>query len=617
MLLHDIIMAYAINNNNVIKDNAMEKKNLKIGKSTIYETLSAINTTMFLPAIQRKLVWSNDQITRLFDSIMRDYPIGTFLYWRINTENIFEKYSFYDFIKNYNDRQPYNEVCKSFNEKEILGVLDGQQRMSALYIGIKGSITRKQKYVRQDSTNAYEKTELYFNALSGQTPNEGKDIQYEFKFLTEKEAEESNEQTLWVKVSDIYSIESFSKTNSWLRKKGYTNPIVEENISLLATKLLADDNIINYFEISSKTMDEVLDIFIRVNSGGKELSKGDLLFSTIVSQWDNARKKFDELIKELNDMGQGFNFGTEEIITTCLYLMDLQTTLKVANLNSENIDKIKNSWEDIQNSLILTVKLLSDFGYCKDNLTSKNAILPLTYYVFKSKKQDYSSDYSEMRKYLLIAQAKSIFHASSDQVLNHLRSLLTNFYEQNNQTIRELKHRDFKVEYMISADHDYLLFTEDDLQDVLDRKKSDITFTILTILDQNFLFGEKAFHQDHCHPRSLLTVENLTNLGLSKEDAERCEDLRDRLPNLQILEGRKNGRKYNESFISWYNNYTQKDSILCLPTDVSFETKDFLNFYEKRRNLLELKLRELFGLPKIAENMHEDSNTFTNPLSFF
>ena len=41
---------------------------------------------LFLPAIQRKFVWSEEQITKLFDSLMRGYPIGTFLFWQIDKE---------------------------------------------------------------------------------------------------------------------------------------------------------------------------------------------------------------------------------------------------------------------------------------------------------------------------------------------------------------------------------------------------------------------------------------------------------------------------------------------------------------------------------------------------
>jgi len=63
------------------------------------------NGKLFLPAIQRKFVWNEEQITKLFDSLMRGYPIGTFLFWDIDKEkdNI-KDYVFYDFIRDYHER---------------------------------------------------------------------------------------------------------------------------------------------------------------------------------------------------------------------------------------------------------------------------------------------------------------------------------------------------------------------------------------------------------------------------------------------------------------------------------------------------------------------------------
>ena len=52
---------------------------------------------IYLPAIQRKFVWKPNQIEKLFDSIMRGYPIGTFLFWDLEENNV-NKYTFYKFI---------------------------------------------------------------------------------------------------------------------------------------------------------------------------------------------------------------------------------------------------------------------------------------------------------------------------------------------------------------------------------------------------------------------------------------------------------------------------------------------------------------------------------------
>ena len=120
----------------------------------------------YLPAIQRKFVWPKWKIEHLFDSIMRNYPIGSFLFWELNSQKANE-YVFYEFLRNYDERTP-NNVRKtgSFLVPEITGVLDGQQRLSSLYLGLQGSHRERLKYHRTTSDHAYPETHLYLNLLS-------------------------------------------------------------------------------------------------------------------------------------------------------------------------------------------------------------------------------------------------------------------------------------------------------------------------------------------------------------------------------------------------------------------------------------------------------------------
>lgn len=66
---------------------------------TIKKTLDEIHRhDLVLPAIQREFVWQPEQICRLFDSLMQGYPFGTFLYWRVASENS-GKFKFFDFYQ--------------------------------------------------------------------------------------------------------------------------------------------------------------------------------------------------------------------------------------------------------------------------------------------------------------------------------------------------------------------------------------------------------------------------------------------------------------------------------------------------------------------------------------
>lgn len=101
----------------------------------------------WLPNIQRKFVWHEDQIGRLFDLIMPEYPISTLPVWR--TQSAIKRRKFIDHYQA--DHQGAGRTYEPEDDKVKLSVLDGQPRLKSLFIGLKGS---------------YEKRELYFNILS-------------------------------------------------------------------------------------------------------------------------------------------------------------------------------------------------------------------------------------------------------------------------------------------------------------------------------------------------------------------------------------------------------------------------------------------------------------------
>lgn len=266
-------------------------------KKSIRAIIDDVNCRrIYLPAIQRKYVWGDSQITKLMDSIMLGYPIGTFLFWKVRKTIVNQKeYSMYEFIKDYHDRDMYKNPAApqpfpiGSGDETLWAVLDGQQRLTSLYIALQESMSRKLPNKRWKNDDPFPKKELYFDLHSEKTDDD--DISYEFKFLTKSEASKNKDDRLWYPVKDIlkYSVEDLLTEviipNGWA-----TDKIATKNISLLHTRLVIDE-IINYFEVEKNSIDSVLDIFVRVNSGGTVLSKSDLLFSTIVSHWDKALKE--------------------------------------------------------------------------------------------------------------------------------------------------------------------------------------------------------------------------------------------------------------------------------------------------------------------------------------
>ncbi len=425
---------------------------------TIKKIITEIEESkLYLPALQRKFVWDKNKIQLLFDSIMRNYPIGTFLFWKLHRTKA-DTYVFYEFLKEYDQRNPYNRrKTGTFMHPEIIGVLDGQQRLSSMYIGLQGTHTEKAPYKRVYNNDAYNKTCLYLNLLSlPYKINEKNSIvtiedqNFEFTFLTPKDSDayiwrrkrytdengvdfEKEEPMYWFKVGDILKWEEdpeidekinefIAASKSEIQKENLllTKRFVRKCLETLHTRITKDE-LLNYFEINKDELEDILKIFIRVNSAGVQLSKTDLLFSTIVATWDNGREEIEALLKNINSKGDFFNFQNEYLMRCCLVLTDTPVLYKVNSFKAENVEKIKKEWEKIASAISKTVDLLVEFGFNGSLLTSQNATLIIAYYIYKGGSLSNESKYG-IKKYLVHALLNGIYGSSQDQLIATLRN---------------------------------------------------------------------------------------------------------------------------------------------------------------------------------------------------
>lgn len=308
-------------------------------KESIKNIIDKINNEYFLPDIQRSFVWKPNQIYALFDSLMRKYPISTFLFWELEKEYITNNdVKLLTFVKS---NQEESIVNTSYSHDKYNLVLDGQQRLTTFYIALKGSYFERNK-----------KKELYFDIFSGKEQDEDGLIYYFKLFIPESTcfAQEDEDKVskvkrvkLWINIRRIYEIPSAGSTD--IRK------FVEQTVERMANKELVLKNktakeltnevfdkvfdlylsltswpVINYYSEKRQDYDAVLDIFVRTNSGGTKLTYSDLLFSKIKRNWDEAREKFKSLIEEINS--NCFDFDGDFILKTC-WLYSLKTRVRL------------------------------------------------------------------------------------------------------------------------------------------------------------------------------------------------------------------------------------------------------------------------------------------------
>ncbi len=308
--------------------------------------VDGLNVRYFLPDIQREYVWlkkaDEKKIEQLFDSILRGYSIGSFLFWKLQKEDIAKSdeqdsdklnFQLYQFITNYDERKPHNEKIRieQIKHNDLYIVLDGQQRLTSIYIGLKGTRTLKKKKARYDNPNAYEEKRLYLN-LKHQPNMDNPEDNYQFEFHAK--TPENDKEHWWFKVGDILELESV-----W----NYVNEHrLEKNELDLLEKLkdaFHNKQLISFFEEKEKNLNKVLNIFIRVNSGGVKLSYSDLLMSILTASFSSdIRKKMNELVDALKEKSFP-NVGQDQVLKTCLLLIGKDTTFELKNFNKKKISK--------------------------------------------------------------------------------------------------------------------------------------------------------------------------------------------------------------------------------------------------------------------------------------
>lgn len=558
-----------------------------------------------LPAIQREFVWKPEQICQLFDSLLQGYPFGTFLFWKIKPENR-NKYQFYDFVRDYHQRDnPHCERLNELPEKEFVAVLDGQQRITALNIGLRGSYSSKLAGKWWTSNDAFPEKKLYLNLLG--SPDGDAGSCFEFEFLTNQKAEEADSNHLWFRVGRIIT-EDIDELTDQLDDVNLSRDEVRQARSRLRllSKTIHDQDKISFYEESDQDLERVLNIFIRMNSGGTALSYSDLLLSIAVAQWNDldAREAINSLVDDMNQTGDGFNFGKDLVLKAGLMLSDIGSVgFKVENFNKANMEILEKNWQSVRESLLLAARMLATFGFNSQNLRADSVILPVAYYLHSRSLDDgylsrseHARDRAKLRHWVVrsLLKASGIWGSGLDTLLTGLR-----------KAIAEHGKSGFPVETIesvMAVRGKSLHFVSEELDELAELEYgSKRTFALLSILFPGFDFSHH-FHVDHIYPKSRFTPAKLRKLGLDEDKIDKYVDCSNRLANLQLLEGTINNEKRQKMPHEWYGalwpdpearkNHLQSQGIVALPENIL----EFNVFYEKRKETLRSRIGQILSI---------------------
>jgi len=580
---------------------------------TVAYAVKRLNINYFLPAIQREFVWDSGRVVSLFDSVMKNYPISSFLFWQLEYNNR-DKWGVYKFIENVKRGFTHNELANLDGVREPILVIDGQQRLTSFLVGLKGTYTVKIKYRRKNDPEAWQKQRLYLNLLKDPSVEENDDLvspSFGFRFFSSQP--ENSEEEYWFKVGKILDFEteaqflSFKQNSkdelaSNLSKE--QRLLFEYNLDLLYSSVWRNQ-VINYYLEFNQAYDRALDIFVRANERGEPLSTSDLLLSIMTSKWHqiNAKDEVHSFVDYINySLSHKNNFTKDNIMKTCLVLADLPVAYKVQNYTEKNLAVMESNWPGVKDAVERCVKCVNSFGIDDNNLTAKNALVPIFYYFYLNPNLSLmtGSPYdvrnaTAVRRWLIASLLNNVFGGSSDSIIASIRVALKDAgplsdfpIEQINKRISESGRRG---EFSDVADS--FLATE---------YGGTKTFLALSVLYDDNNWGDKQVQQDHIFPENMFSYQDMVANG---QEAlwHKYYGLHNRIANLELLTQQENLEKLNKPFDEWIRSrdvsFKKRHLIPDNPDLWKFE--NFEGFIDERERLIVERLDKLFVLLDTGE----------------
>lgn len=574
---------------------------------TIKDAIDKIHSRQFLlPAIQRKFTWSSSQIEMLFDSILRGYPINSFMLWKISDSKIKSGYKFYEFLTTY--REFFAENNKDIDTKgvpDFEAVIDGQQRLTSLYIGLRGTYAYKMpRKWWKDTEECLPTRKLYLNLGAPVKQQYDNQKAFDFRFLSDSDIDKyskANDGSIWFEVGQILDLDSTSKVMRYLSENSLTdNAYAFDTLSTLY-EVIHVNRLINYYLQEEQDQDKVLDIFIRTNSGGTPLSFSDLLMSIASANWKkiDARKEIDNIVSEVYGIGRpGFLIDKDFVLKTCLVLFVDNIKFQLKNFTYENVQLFETNWYRVKKSIIAAFSLFEKLGFNNSTFRAKNAAIPVIYYIYYNNIADAvvkatydAEDKKTITKWLTLTFIKSIFGGQTDSVLVTMRKVLI-----------ENKGKKFPAqELMDSFKNDparNYSFDDEFLDGLLEAQKdSNDAFYVLHLLYPNLDYFNQDFHQDHLHPATTFYDEQKLALAIPESDREFASDAKNwnGVANLQLLNGLMNESKNDTPLADWVSKNNIDKKSLYISDTTSLDIKDFKAFILERKNLLKAYLKGIVG----------------------
>lgn len=538
---------------------------------TIKEAIENIlQKEWLIPDFQRDFVWDKNRITNLWDSIMRGYPIASLLLWKINSayEQDYKLCGFYPFMADQNlSNQKYPDLQSDLTSK-FNAVLDGQQRLTSLLIGLNGSISEK-KYNKEKISH------LYLCLSDNKKEAEDaftKKYDFDFKFISDdstnvSEIYKDNVDKIWFKVSKIMDFKESADVNTYCNKHN----IGGDGLNIIANlrgKVYGADYKLSYDIQDNQT--DAINMFLRVNTGVKPLTMADIILSTITTRWGDVKKSIKDLIADIN--GKGFKVSTDFIVKCLLCIYGTSVKYQPTSINEDFVNNVRDNWGNINETMITLFNMLVGFGFANKKFAF-NVLTPVFCYLFWNEKYKISdidnADKVTIHHWLLKTIILESFSKAADTAI---ANAIQPFEDRNKkhssfpegETSKKLGQKPLSDDEINSLLGD-LLFRD---------SKTYFVLSMIHLNHNNFDFSQ-PHDIDHLHPKD--------NIEKGKLKSEQCNSI----INLQLLEEKNNRKEKNSLPLKdWIKEDPKRVSDSFIPAGISLAVKDFDKFYEERKKLM-------------------------------
>ena len=379
--------------------------------STILDKIDELQ--LFVPAFQREYVWKRDNAKKLMESLIKEHPTGTMLTWETNQPPELKGPHRYDAMQG-----------------AVRLLLDGQQRVTTLYMLIRGTIPPY--YTSADITN--DTRGLYINV-------ETQELEYYTKAKMET-------NPCWKNITEIFQKRVWVRDIAQkLEERGET--VDRERERSISDNIKNGENILDR-EFPEQTIPikasvrEAIDIFYMVNDSGVALTEAELALAQISGYWPEVRDSIKTKLAELQK--SGFDFKLDFIVYVLLGCLYHQGQDMSKLHDPVNNDSIRETWHRLSSQVldyVVNIMRSKAFVDHTKEINSIYALVPIIVYCYDRNGQHLSdSEINKMIKWFFYSQIRARYVNQLQQKLsqdlrviqessNPFDSLLATIAEEN------------------------------------------------------------------------------------------------------------------------------------------------------------------------------------------